>query len=200
MGSLKTWKMMKNGMKNNENSRIFQMFQFCSILGVFQGNLEASWAVQRRLGDVLGGLRSVLEASWRVSEASWRCLGGVLGHLGHVLGKMSKKCPMRSILGKAKIIKIHVWNATCLSCRFETLLFVIFHVFESQLVKTCIIYSFLFCIDFLLIFCWFQIPRNLKNRAPVQAGALFLQNRCFRFESKISSHKKWWRANKGRRQ
>ena len=67
------------------------MFQFCSILGVFQGNLEASWAVQRRLGDVLGGPRGILEAFWTVLEASWRCLGGVLGHLGRVLGKMSKK-------------------------------------------------------------------------------------------------------------
>ena len=70
---------------------------------------------------------------------------------------------------------------------FWNIFFCDFHVFESQLVKTCIIFSFLFCIDFLLIFCWFQIPRNLKNRAPVQAGALFLQNRCFRFESKNRS-------------
>ena len=28
-----------------------------------------------------------------------------------------------------------------------------FYVFESQLVKTCIILSLLFCLDFLLIFC-----------------------------------------------
>ena len=57
MGNLKTRKMMKNQMKNDENSRIFQMFQFCGILGVFQGNL-------RQLGDVFGLSRGVLEASW----------------------------------------------------------------------------------------------------------------------------------------
>ena len=50
-----------------------------------------------------------------------------------------------------------------------------------------IIFSILFCIDFSLFFSWLQILRNPKNRAPVQAGALFLQNRRFGFESKIRS-------------
>ena len=64
------------------------------------------WAVQRRLGGDLGGLRAVLEASWRVLEASWRCLGGVLAlgasweHLGHILGKMSKKYGVHRISGR----------------------------------------------------------------------------------------------------
>ena len=62
-------KWWKNWMKNNENSRIFQMFQFCSILGVFQGNL-------RQLGGVFGLSRGVLATSWGVLEASWRLLGG----------------------------------------------------------------------------------------------------------------------------
>ena len=72
-GSLKTWKVMKNRTKNKEHSRIFWIFQFCSILGVFQGNLGqlgALWAVQRRLGGVLGGLGGILEASWRILKAS----------------------------------------------------------------------------------------------------------------------------------
>ena len=50
-----------------------------------------------------------------------------------------------------------------------------------------IIFSFLFCIELLFIFYWFQSARNPKNRAPVQAGALFLQNRRFRFKSKNPS-------------
>ena len=54
------------------------MFQFCGILGVFQGNL-------RQLGGVFGLSKDVLEASWRVLEASWRCLGGILGRLGGIL-------------------------------------------------------------------------------------------------------------------
>ena len=63
---------MKSDEKSNENcenSRIFQIFQFCSILGVFQGNL-------RQLGGVFGLSRSILAASWGVLEASWRLLGG----------------------------------------------------------------------------------------------------------------------------
>ena len=62
---------MKNDEKsneNNENSSFFQMFQFCSILGVFQDNL-------RQLGGVFGLSRGVLEASWGVLELSWRLLG-----------------------------------------------------------------------------------------------------------------------------
>ena len=78
MGSLKTRKMMKNRMKKDENSRIFQMFQFCSILGVFQGNL-------RQLGGVFGLSRGVLATSWGVLEASWRLLGGSWRRLGGVL-------------------------------------------------------------------------------------------------------------------
>ena len=47
-----------------------------------------------------------------------------------------------------------------------------------------IVFLCLFCIDFLRIFCWFLMLRNLKNRAPVEAKRLFLQNRRFRFKSK----------------
>ena len=65
-------------MKNNENSRIFQIFQFCSILGVFHGNL-------RQLGDVVGLSRGVLEASWGVLDTSWRLLGGPSSRLGGAL-------------------------------------------------------------------------------------------------------------------
>ena len=65
-------------MKNRENSRIFQNFQFCGILGVFQGNL-------RQLGGVFGLSRGVLEASWGVLEPSWRLLGGSERRLGDVL-------------------------------------------------------------------------------------------------------------------
>ena len=67
----------------------------------------------------MGGLRGVLEASWKVLEASWRCLGGVLGHLGGILdvswGKCRKKVECDIYFGmvlganmEAKIIKIHV--------------------------------------------------------------------------------------------
>ena len=112
----------------------------------------------------MGGLRAVLEASWRVLEASWRCLGGVLGRLGGILGvswgKGRKKVEGDHLLEgflkakmEAKINKKCMKNATCYSWRFLTYFFVIFHVCESQLVKTCIIFSFLFCIDVLLIFC-----------------------------------------------
>ena len=66
---------MKNRMESDENSRIFQMFQFCSILGVFQGNLRQLGGVFGLSRGVLRGLRGVLEASWRVLEASWGVLG-----------------------------------------------------------------------------------------------------------------------------
>ena len=109
-------------MKNNENSRIFQIFQICSILGVFHGNL-------RQLGGVFGLSRGVLEASWGVLEASWRCLGGVSGRLGGILdvswGKCRKKIERSMFFGKvlrakmeAKIIKIRIKNATCFYWRF----------------------------------------------------------------------------------
>ena len=72
----------------------------------------------------MGGLRTVLEASWRVLEASWRCLGGVLGHLGGILdvswGKCRKKVEGYEFFGRvlrakmeAKIINIRIKNATC---------------------------------------------------------------------------------------
>ena len=114
--------MMKNGMKNNEKSRIFQMFQFCSIFGSVSRQLEATWrrlwAVRRRLGGVLGGLRAILEASWSVLEASCRCLGSVLGRLGGILdvswGKCRKNVEGDLFFGRvlrtkmeAKIVKIH---------------------------------------------------------------------------------------------
>ena len=70
----------------------------------------------------MGGLRAVLEASWRVLEASWRCLGGVLGRLGGILdvswGKCRKNVECAPLLGgvlrakmKAKIIEIRIKNA-----------------------------------------------------------------------------------------
>ena len=68
-------------MKNNENSRIFQMFQFCSILGVFQGNLRQLGGVFGLSRGVLATSWGVLEASWRVLEASWRLLGDLRGVL-----------------------------------------------------------------------------------------------------------------------
>ena len=65
-------------MKNTENSQIFQILQFCSILGVSQGclrQLGGVFGLSRGLGGVLGGLRGVLEASWTHLGASWRHLG-----------------------------------------------------------------------------------------------------------------------------
>ena len=70
----------------------------------------------------MGGLRGVLEASWRVLEASWRCLGGILGRLGGILdvswGKCQQKVECAQLLGgvlrakmKAKIIEIRIKNA-----------------------------------------------------------------------------------------
>ena len=67
----------------------------------------------------MGGLRAVLEASWRVLEASWRCLGGILGRLGGILdvswGKYREKVECTLYLGgileakmEAKMVKIHV--------------------------------------------------------------------------------------------
>ena len=90
---------MKNVEKSDEKQRKFEDFSKLSILWYSWGvsrQLEAAWrrfwAVQRRLGDVMGGLRGVLEASWRFLEASWRCLwavqrrpGGILGCLESVL-------------------------------------------------------------------------------------------------------------------
>ena len=78
-------KIIKNRMKNNENSGIFQIFQFCSILGVFQGNLKQLGGVFGLSRGVLAACWGILEASWRVLEASWRCLGAVLVHLGGIL-------------------------------------------------------------------------------------------------------------------
>ena len=66
-------------MKNKENSQIFQNFQFCNTLEVFQGNL-------RQLGGVFGLSRGVLEASWGVLEMSWRRLGGILDAPWGILG------------------------------------------------------------------------------------------------------------------
>ena len=80
------------------------------------GQLEAAWrrlwAVQRRLGGVLGRLTGVL-------EASWRHLGHILGRLGGILdvsqGKYRKKVECNIYLGgigeakmEVKFVKIHV--------------------------------------------------------------------------------------------
>ena len=105
------------------------MFQFCSVLGVFQGNL-------RQLGGVFGLSRGVLATSWGVFEASWRLLGGSYRHLGGVLeaswgildvswGKCRKNVEgdlfFEGVLGaqmEATIVKIDVSTATCFSWRF----------------------------------------------------------------------------------
>ena len=123
-------KIIKNRMKNNENSQIFSNLSNWSYSRGVSRQFEAAWrrlgAVQRRLGGVLGGLRSVLEASWRVLEASWRCLGGVLGHLGRILdvpwGKCRTKVKCTQLLGRvlrakmeAKIVKCYVKKTTCSS-------------------------------------------------------------------------------------
>ena len=115
-------------MKNRENSRIVQNFQFCGLLGVFQGNL-------RQLGGVFGLSRGVLVASWGVLEASWRLLGGSWRRLGGVLeaswgildvswGKCRKRAEGNLFFGRvlkakmeAKIVKIRIKNATCLYWR-----------------------------------------------------------------------------------
>ena len=77
----------------------------------------------------MGGLRSVLEASWKVLEASWRCLGGVLGHLGGILDLSWGKCRekvegdhllegfLRSKM-EAKTVKFHDKKTACFSYRF----------------------------------------------------------------------------------
>ena len=96
----------------------------------------------------MGGLRAVLEASWRVLEASWRCLGDILGRLGGILdvswGKYQKKMECNPLFGrvlgakiKAKIVTIHVLKTNLLFVPFFGIFFVILHAFESQLVMTC---------------------------------------------------------------
>ena len=100
-------------------SFICNLIAFLGVSGQLQATWRRPWAVQRRLGGVLGGLRAVLEASWRVLEASWRCLGGVLGRLGGILdvswGKCRKNVEGNVFLGwvlrakmETKIVKIHV--------------------------------------------------------------------------------------------
>ena len=109
-------------MKNTENSQIFQILRFCSILGVCQGNL-------RQLGGVFGLSRSVLEASWGILEASWTHLGGILdaswGILDVSWGKYRKNVEGALFFGRvlrakmeAKIIKIRIKNTTCFYWRF----------------------------------------------------------------------------------
>ena len=77
IGSLKKY---ENRTKITKNSQIFQIFQFCSTLGVFQSNL-------RQLGGLFGLSRGVLEASWGVLEASWRHIGGILDASWDILGR-----------------------------------------------------------------------------------------------------------------
>ena len=99
---------MRNRTKITKNSQFFQIFQSCNTLWSVSEQSEATWrrlwAVQSRLGDVLGGLRAVLEASWSVLGASWRCLGGILGRLGGILdvswGKCRKKVEGRLFFGR----------------------------------------------------------------------------------------------------
>ena len=109
-------------MKNTENSEIFQILQFCSILGVFQGSLEASLGCPEVSWRRLGGSERRLDASWRALKASWSCLGIVLGHLGGILdvswGKYRKKVEGNHYFGailepkmEAKIIENHVEKA-----------------------------------------------------------------------------------------
>ena len=106
-------------MTSIRESQIFQFFRFCNTLGVFPSNLSQLGGVFGLSRGVLGGLRGVL-------EASWRHLGRVFGHLGGILdtswGKNQKKVEETVFFGKvwgakmeAKIIKIHEKNATCFS-------------------------------------------------------------------------------------
>ena len=131
---------------------------------------------------------------------SWRRLGASCRHLGCILdaswGKYRKKVEGTNFLGgvwrakmEAKIIKICIKNATCFSWRFLTYVLWFFMFLKVSWWRHVSFFGSYFALIFLLIFCWSQIPRNLKNGAPVQAGALFLQNRCFHFESKNRSKK-----------
>ena len=74
MGSLKKRKMMKNQMKNDVKFKDFSnvsiLWHSWGVSKLFEAAWRRLWAVQRRLGGVLGGLRAVLEASWKVLEAS----------------------------------------------------------------------------------------------------------------------------------
>ena len=86
-----------------------------------------------------------MEASRGILDASWgKCQKKVEGdHL--LIGFLRTKVEQKSLKFAFKM-------QLAFPGVFKYI-FVIFHVFESQLVKTCIIFSFLFCIDFLLIFC-----------------------------------------------
>ena len=126
-------KIIKNRKKNNENSRISQIFQICSILGVFHGNL-------RQLGGVFGLSRGVLEASWGVLEpswrllgdleASWRCLGGILGRC---LGYSPPEARTR---GVTRVSEIGPCNCASVFLRFYLFRFV-FNTFLRGFVCFC---------------------------------------------------------------
>ena len=141
---------MKSFEKSKEKHWTFTDFANLSILqrswGV-SGPLEATWrhlwAVQRRLGGALGGLRGVLEVSWRRLGASW----GHLGRLGENVEKRSREfCFLEGFWEpkwkqKSFNYQYYHWNS-CKKCNLLFLAFLnicllIFHVFESQLVKTC---------------------------------------------------------------
>ena len=125
----KWWKI---GWKTMKIRGFFKSFKFVVFLGCFTatwGSLETSLGCPEASWRRLGGLRAVLEASWRVLEASWRCLGGILGRLGGILdvswGKCRKNAKGSLFFGRvlkanmeAKIIKIHIKHATCFSWRF----------------------------------------------------------------------------------
>ena len=76
------------------------------------------------------GLRGILEVSWRRLGASWTCLG-------ENVKKRSRAITFWKVWGakmEPKIIKIRV---KMLFLAFLNIFFVICHVFESQVVRTC---------------------------------------------------------------
>ena len=88
----------------------------------------------------MDGLKGIL-------EASWVCLETSRGHLGHVLhvpwGKRQKKFKVDILFvfwrakAQEQIVKSSCLRINLYFMAFLKMLFVIFHVFESQLVMTC---------------------------------------------------------------
>ena len=79
------------------------------------------------------GLRGILEVSWRRLGASWTCLG-------ENIEKRSRGIHFWESSGSQNGGTNHLHS--CLKSKllfvaFSNIFFVIFHVFESQLVKTC---------------------------------------------------------------
>ena len=113
---------------------------------------------------------------------SWRCLGASWTCLGENVEQNVEGNPK----WRQKSIKFALKMQLAFHGDFKQLLW-FFMLLKVSWWRHVSFFRSYFASIFLLICCWFQILRNLKNRAPVQAGALFLQNRCFRFESKNRS-------------